>query len=167
VRAVRMLGMSYRDSCTPVMTCQQGSGCPACAFGTPLGCGCGTGLGLFLRISDSSSLCLSGSMGANKNTVQVLAYTVSLEDGTENTPRRNKQTCQKGEKRVYLSQRCGFDPLCRWMCHLRRYRGAPTPLYCRYFCFSVYIIPPNKCSVNCDMKKYANILVKTEKFITF
>ena len=48
-----------------------------------------------------------GKMGANKNTVQAVSYTVSLEDGTENTPRRNKQTCQKGEKKVYLFQRCG------------------------------------------------------------
>ena len=46
-------------------------------------------------------------MDANKNTVQAVSYTVSLEDGTENMPRRNKQTCQKGEKKVYLFQRCG------------------------------------------------------------
>ena len=142
-----MLGMSYRDSCTPVIACQQGSGCPACDFGTPLGCGCGTGLGLLLRIMDSSSVCLSGSMDANKNTVQAVSYTVSLEDGTENTPRRNTQTCQKGEKQVYLFQRCG---VIRCVGGLITCAGTgERQLPCTAVIFvSACIILPNKCSVN-------------------
>ena len=104
-------------------------------------------------------------MDANKNTVQAVSYTVSLEDGTENTPRRNKQTCQKGEKQVYLFQRCG---VIRCVGGLITCAGTgERQLPCTAVIFvSACIILPNKCSVNCNMKKCANVLIKTEKFIT-
>ena len=105
-------------------------------------------------------------MDANKNTVQAVSYTVSLEDGTENTPRRNKQTCQKGEKKVYLFQRCGVIR-CVGGASPAQVQGSANSLVLPLFLFSVYIILPNKCSVNYNMKKCANILLKTEKFITF
>ena len=54
---VWMPGMSYKDSCTPVMTRQLGRSWATGTFGMPLGCGGGTGLGLFLRILDSSFVC--------------------------------------------------------------------------------------------------------------
>ena len=86
-------------------------------------------------------------MDANKNTVQAVSYTVSLEDGTENTPRRNKQTCQKGEKRVYLFQRCG---VIRCVGGLITCAGTgELALPCTAVIFvSTCIILPNKCSVN-------------------
>ena len=68
----------------------------------------------------------------------LIPYTVLLEDGTANTHRRKScpESCQNGEKRVYLSQRCGFDPLCRWTHHLRRCLRVAALRHCRYFLFS-------------------------------
>ena len=116
----------------------------------PLGCGGGTGLGLFLRILDSSLCSVRINGCKQKYRAGLIPYTVLLEDGTANTHRRKScpESCQNSEKRVYLSQRCGFDPLCRWLAHLRRYRGVGAPLYCRYFCFYGYIITLEQLFVN-------------------
>ena len=161
-----MFGMSYRESCTPVICVPAGEWLPCMRFWDIFG------MQMWYRILDCfyafqipPHVC-PDKMDANKNTVQAVSYTVSLEDGTENTPRRNKQTCQKGGKKGILISAVRSNPLCRWANHLRRYRGAPTPLYCRYF-VSACIILPNKCSVNYNVKKNPSILVKIEKSHNF